>query len=167
MTQMTRIYEREGAFRPQSDQPTNDCHTPGFNSLQTGKHSQRYIPMKLARVSWSFNSLQTGKHSQRNTQMSIPVEEVKFPFPSNGKAYPKGDVTSSIVVGGDVFQFPSNGKGYPKHRWCTCCAGDHDHVSIPFKRESISKASLWNPGMWRFIICFHSLQTGKHSQSSS
>ena len=93
-------------------------------------------------------------------RMGLPA----FQFPSNGKAYPKvvRHATPSILVHvsipfkregvskvklsntttGNVFlicmfQFPSNGKAYPKRKqeiqnrkW---------YVSIPFKREGVSK----------------------------
>ena len=61
------------------------------------------------------------------------------------------------------FQFPSNGKAYPKQ--ALYCYVDGRQVSIPFKRESVSKAvrNLQSDGTTTF--CFNSLQTGKRIQS--
>ena len=66
----------------------------------------------------SFNSLQTGKHIQSVECLtwSAPEQLGTFQFPSNGKAYPKTY---------RVFYF----------RRC------RHSVSIPFKRESISKVN--------------------------
>ena len=63
-----------------------------------------------------FNSLQTGKHIQSYTATRwTPREMSMFQFPSNGKAYPK----ELSVKGIDEFR----------------------SVSIPFKREGISKGA--------------------------
>ena len=60
------------------------------------------------------------------------------------------------------FRFPSNGKAHPK-------AGSYDeaylrhlYVSIPFKRERVSKVRNSNRWRWTRKISFDSLQTGKH-----
>ena len=88
-----------------------------------------------------------------------------FQFPSNGKVYPK-TASAGTPRGNPKFQFPSNGKVYPKlalllfpvnkrysfnslqtgkyiqsnahNAWKSDLSGS---VSIPFKRESISKES--------------------------
>ncbi|MDE0084556.1 MAG: hypothetical protein OXU23_02520, partial [Candidatus Poribacteria bacterium] len=79
-----------------------------------------------------------------------------FQFPSNGKAYPKYkfDNPSYILY---KFQFPSNGKAYPKKGgWINsdrCC-----YVSIPFKRESVSK-DRENASPQGLVSCFNSLQS--------
>ena len=62
-----------------------------------------------------------------------------FQFPSNGKPYPKQVIVRAL--GGpqhQLFQFPSNGKPYPK---CLLKVLFQVRlsVSIPFKRETISK----------------------------
>ena len=86
-----------------------------------------------------------------------------FQFPSNGKAYPKktgsrgtkisGESFNSLQTGKRIqslvldmaqgikgeFQFPSNGKAYPKEVPLQQFAGYR--VSIPFKRESVSKVT--------------------------
>ena len=112
-----------------------------------------------------FNSLQTGKCIQRPWPWTRNFPNPEFQFPSNGKVYPKARTVMYSVVGYLVFQFPSNGKVYPKRvllvlSWpwrnsfqfpsngkvypkffsarpsvgCLC-----RRVSIPFKRESVSK----------------------------
>ena len=67
------------------------------------------------------------------------LKSLKFQFPSNGKAYPKTfDNRDYSRNAQQMFQFPSNGKAYPKLPpallTIAICS-----VSIPFKRESISK----------------------------
>ena len=82
-----------------------------------------------------FNSLQTGKPIQSRWWLgSAPTPKPSFQFPSNGKAYPKSDLAERSDV--LKFQFPSNGKAYPKYNNGVL---DSDEVSIPFKRESLSK----------------------------
>ena len=63
-----------------------------------------------------------------------------------------------------LFQFPSNGKAYPKDSYRVSVKLKMKKVSIPFKRESVSKGYF-------DIICgvgergrFNSLQTGKRIQ---
>ena len=85
------------------------------NSLQTGKRIQRICQIHFYHHNSSFNSLQTGKRIQ--SQLRAELEKAraeKFQFPSNGKAYPKRLPTQ------DFYMYHS--------------------VSIPFKRESVSKA---------------------------
>ena len=137
----------------------------GFHSLQTGKSfrtdqdSQPKIPAP------GFHSLQTGKSFRTKTQVhqpqitknvSIPFKRespfgrritkrlnfssIGFPFPSNGK------VLSDVVVDvADVekvtFPFPSNGKVL-SDEICRRPNVQLGRVSIPFKRESISKVEL-------------------------
>ena len=135
-----------------------------------------------------FNSLQTGNHIQRQFDALVPEDtKVVFQFPSNGKPYPKSkarkfgplfcDGFNSLQTGKHIqsedglkirkflteFQFPSNGKAYPKSFRTTQFRGLY-FVSIPFKRESISKDhpnhNQGKHGDYRF----NSLQTGKHIQ---
>ena len=42
---------------------------------------------------------------------------IEFPFPSNGKAYPKRTKKNTFVfkTKSQKFPFPSNGKAYPKN----------------------------------------------------
>ena len=89
-----------------------------------------------------FNSLQTGKPIQRIGTKSNATSTtiVLFQFPSNGKAYPKPLGKSPWKIG-KTFQFPSNGKAYPKSRYSRTAVQRRVRVSIPFKRESLSKAN--------------------------
>ena len=168
------------------------------------------------RIDWrveSFNSLQTGKYIQSSSKREIDLTDDKFQFPSNGKVYPKfvnclnaipklsfnslqtgkyiqRAETANTRADEAEFQFPSNGKVYPKTE-CFCQVYILNLVSIPFKRESISKEGglghLRNNRHHKFqfpsngkvypklpttssktapIKCFNSLQTGKYIQSS-
>ena len=111
-----------------------------------------------------------------------------FQFPSNGKAYPKMTTAEINDFVAKQFQFPSNGKAYPKFCYQFIGFGTRCCVSIPFKRESISKGvkqgrTLTRTTQFQFpsngkaypksknwaeedcdALCFNSLQTGKHIQ---
>ena len=117
-----------------------------------------------------------------------------FQFPSNGKVYPKVSnwvrcrrwwrrlSFNSLQTGKCIqryylldssyfriseFQFPSNGKVYPKRRRRIFVVEHRRKVSIPFKRESVSKAFADSGYLVDVYACFNSLQTGKCIQSSS
>ena len=100
-----------------------------------------------------FHSLQTGKPIQSSLGYSALFWQLSFQFPSNGKAYPK-DVSTRSKIFQIVFQFPSNGKAYPKDGGKEKRARQNILVSIPFKRESLSKAflrfSLFTSPMFQF-----------------
>ena len=112
-----------------------------------------------------------------------------FQFPSNGKAYPKSKLCKVCFIR-MLFQFPSNGKAYPKQPRSSGCRSDTYArfnslqtgkriqrvikfsefvkrggvvVSIPFKRESVSKGPHSCVGVSQ-VFCFNSLQTGKRIQ---
>ena len=110
-----------------------------------------------------------------------------FQFPSNGKAYPKSDAADTLMANHSfnslqtgkhiqssnhlqphyqiiLFQFPSNGKAYPKYPAIFHIHVCRAKVSIPFKRESISKGEPEALAKVRERTCFNSLQTGKHIQ---
>ena len=75
--------------------------------------------------------------------------EIKFPFPSNGKGFQsiaKWDNGIAYIS----FQFPSNGKGFPKSSHLGFAVSvQFVCVSIPFKRESVSKvAGEGVPNRW-------------------
>ena len=110
-----------------------------FNSLQTGKriqstrrHSYCVLRNKVS-IPFKRESVSKGETS---SQPNVRRKQL-FQFPSNGKAYPK-QYRKSGRIKGEKFQFPSNGKAYPKSQHhsqsCSVC-----NVSIPFKRESVSK----------------------------
>ena len=107
-----------------------------------------------------FNSLQTGKPIQSTSADLSKVPYMQFQFPSNGKAYPKSQLSGLLAKKWvsipfkreslskelaikackyiNPFQFPSNGKAYPKIIDLTITL-TMAFVSIPFKRESLSK----------------------------
>ena len=112
---------------------------------------------------------------------------LSFQFPSNGKAYPKFVCLGCGDAYASSFQFPSNGKAYPKCIIGGMRLGDiSNDVSIPFKRESVSKGNsrvgpkprkkFQFPSNGKaypksFSLClyvifnsFNSLQTGKRIQ---
>ena len=160
-----------------------------FNSLQTGKRIQRVRSLSPLRSfgPTCFNSLQTGKRIQSlEKDGTVKAVRVMFQFPSNGKAYPKLTLIALFVMVME-FQFPSNGKAYPKNccwallflvllRFNSLQTGKRIQrtpppttidgmggVSIPFKRESVSKVRterLWH----QYPRRFNSLQTGKRIQ---
>ena len=159
---------------------------------RTGK-CRRSGCVKLRRVGRRglFQFPSNGKaYPKLKTLYLLPSMILTFQFPSNGKAYPK-QPCSSCSRGCLKFQFPSNGKAYPKYLTDrTLCL--RKRVSIPFKRESISKVITIAMGKgtndqklkFQFpsngkaypksicaVACdkagyrFNSLQTGKHIQS--
>ena len=141
-------------------------HLQGFNSLQTGKPIQRLPASVLKMISSSFNSLQTGKPIQSQRFNAIVLSDIKrFNSLQTGKPiqswwhsckltawkaqvsipFKRESLSKGITDSGEVeylagFQFPSNGKAYPKAvsavRWLWIRL---QSVSIPFKRESLSK----------------------------
>ena len=142
-----------------------------FNSLQTGKHIQSgRVCLLSTLVNSRFNSLQTGKPISKvaGNHINRPIVSKRvFNSLQTGKAYPKGKNTLrildrregvsnslqtgkhiqsdyDIVVPGLVgmFQFPSNGESISKVGMCRAMYGLGLWVSIPFKRESISKVHL-------------------------
>ena len=135
-----------------------------------------------------FNSLQTGNHIQRHIDVVNQATADRFQFPSNGKSYPKSNIEEWASIEDGKFQFPSNGKSYPKEgsdprwhvlprpRFNSLQTGNHiqryrhqqkgrhtTSVSIPFKREIISKVSIRSKGV-EMKESFNSLQTGNHIQ---
>ena len=60
-----------------------------FNSLPTGKRTQRGTLNLNEEERVSFNSLPTGKRTQSYINNLDIVRSRGFQFPSNGKAYPK------------------------------------------------------------------------------
>ena len=85
-----------------------------FNSLQTGKRIQRLSSVfnpDAYLVSIPFKRESVSKVFHGNWRKGMPRT---FQFPSNGKAYPKRNLTPREGVAAILFQFPSNGKAYPK-----------------------------------------------------
>ena len=91
----------------------------------------------------SFHSLQTGKPIQRNKGMFFDDRRVgnKFPFPSNGKAYPKLKIIRALHASlKRSFHSLQTGKPIQSQ---SLVFDDRtsvvNWVSIPFKRESASQ----------------------------
>ena len=63
-----------------------------------------------------------------------------FQFPTNGKAYPKLSDAEQTFFPTLEFQFPTNGKAYPKRKRKRRLIVGRLKVSIPYERESLSKA---------------------------
>ena len=117
---------------------SNQCAKSEFQFPSNGKVYPKSHENRKSLLDFSFNSLQTGKCIQRQTFAILMREPPQFQFPSNGKVYPK--IPSSLFPKRTYyrFQFPSNGKVYPKQR-TERNSPERNHVSIPFKRESVSK----------------------------
>ena len=93
------------------------------------------------------------------------ITNYAFPFPSNGKVYPKA-LTLARAEAGDLFPFPSNGKVYPKVE--TCCTAVHPrHRQFPFPSNGKVYPKLLSATCIKALHKqgFHSLQTGKSIQS--
>ena len=127
-----------------TEQPAKRCLDSSVSiPFKRESISKEYKKERDARRKKSFNSLQTGNHIQRQMARTWKISTSKFQFPSNGKPYPK-ELNNNVTgwCGLVLFQFPSNGKPYPK--------GDEQYgtrwrllrVSIPFKRETISKVCI-------------------------
>ena len=123
------------------DKALKNVNEIGFNSLQTGKRIQSLLAsiLLLKMEMLSFNSLQTGKRIQSWCERRV-CQQPTFQFPSNGKAYPK------------------QGPGFDSQQL-------HSFVSIPFKRESVSKDCETETDSDDSGCGFNSLQTGKRIQS--
>ena len=111
-----------------------------FNSLQTGKRIQSE-PLHLMKNGKGFQFPSNGKAYPKRKKLNLKNEEFhQFQFPSNGKAYPKKEIKkhSGLSI---KFQFPSNGKADPKGMMLFFEELAPGCVSIPFKRESVSKGN--------------------------
>ena len=140
LKQVSIPFKRESISKEEKNAAVLSRPTLGFNSLQTGKYIQSTRCCSVLSVRFRFNSLQTGKYIQREFIESIALTH------------------------NEEFQFPSNGKVYPKCVRCIPPNALHWMVSIPFKRESISKGVP--EGISDAVnTCFNSLQTGKYIQS--
>ena len=96
----------------------------------------------------------------------LPAYQIKFQFPSNGKVYPKENIERSETAAREE-GFNSLQTGKCIQRSCgamTNHTANHEAVSIPFKRESVSKVKVL-PITTLDGSCFNSLQTGKCIQS--
>ena len=111
-----------------------------FNSLQTGKPIQSGPLLRIRSSRRCFNSLQTGKPIQRMYWISSwTTPMLGFNSLQTGKPIQRNN-GERAEQSARLFQFPSNGKAYPKN-YCEKAGIDREQVSIPFKRESLSKAN--------------------------
>ena len=85
-----------------------------------------------------------------------------FQFPSNGKAYPKKCRFFGLHFKALSFNSLQTGKPIQSDSETVEKLNDPNEVSIPFKRESLSKAVLAD--MITEVESFNSLQTGKPIQ---
>ena len=113
-----------------------------FNSLQTGRHIQtqdlRHFPVKFL----CFNSLQTGRHIQTKMRVILlPWNRgtVSIPFKREGTVRHEAAGTATHRRR-PMFPFPSNGKAQSD--------GEIRQINVEVE------------------VSFHSLQTGRHSQTS-
>ena len=112
-----------------------------FHSLRTGKHIQSIEGMAYQNAgTMEFPFPPNGKAYPKNQAHRGKGRRTEFPFPPNGKAYPKVTVFAPINADAQVFPFPPNGKAYPKRCESRQWRQFRRLVSIPSERESISKA---------------------------
>ena len=109
-----------------------------FKRESVSKECRRRVPSQI----WNCVSIPFKRESvsKGHPGLSPDALPVSFQFPSNGKAYPKS-IAIQAWWGLDFlkFQFPSNGKAYPKYLHMNTDDRFRKKVSIPFKRESVSK----------------------------
>ena len=88
-----------------------------FHSLQTGKQIQRNRWIYQQLVLLGFHSLQTGKQIQRHSTDNGIQGHREFPFPSNGKAYPKHFGVVKSNGGYYCFHSLQTGKPIQRNAW--------------------------------------------------
>ena len=88
-------FPSNGKVYPKTEYPLSLKYQQCFHSLPTGKHIQSMSAAMSHIAFLSFHSLPTGKHIQRisNSRHRVALFLFWFPFPSNGKAYPKSRVS--------------------------------------------------------------------------
>ena len=185
-------FPSNGKVSPKHDKFRKKCRfSLGFNSLQTGKCLQRGQTRSSRK--WrttSFNSLQTGKCIQSTGQSVFCGEKrwVSIPFKRESVSKEENRTTTSsamyverfnslqtgkciqsrgfvkFIGAVKAFQFPSNGKVSPKSAMVADVWDSIQYVSIPFKRESVSKGIDLGQKL-ASKNSFNSLQTGKCLQS--
>ena len=165
LSQVSIPFKRESVSKVKMRMPLGCSTYICFNSLQTGKCIQRKI-MECQRQEFaSFNSLQTGKCIQSDFDLGTVDEEEKFQFPSNGKVYPKTRMVENVVEGLSV-SIPFKRESVSKViKFSINLVKIKIRVSIPFKRESVSKAFPKTVYPSVQTAGFNSLQTGKCIQS--
>ena len=157
--------------RPQPRDWRSPCRRDRFNSLQPGKPIQRVdLNLEIGGVhaeeivSIPFNRESLSKDYIRAVGGGVGYD-LSFNSLQTGKPIQSFSALARML-GRDVFQFPSTGKAYPKIIKTLDPVERALLVSIPFKRESLSKARLRQPCMHKRYVSFNSLQTGKPIQSA-
>ena len=141
------------------------CREDRFQFPSNGKaypkpQSYQKNPQKI-----SFNSLQTGRHIQSCCcRFNLWYCCGSFQFPSNGKAYPKWANRQSASICWRV-SIPFKREGISKAMQRIQLWFKTVQVSIPFKREGISKGIQLRYSAYVWPTSFNSLQTGRHIQS--
>ena len=108
-----------------------------------------------------FNSLQTGKPIQRNSTCHVRhARQNKFQFPSNGKAYPKYRRRNSEDEE-EVVSIPFKRESLSKEAQEFTKEAIIQFVSIPFKRESLSKGFCIRDGFVAGDLLFQFPSNGK------
>ena len=157
-----------------------------FYSLQTGRHFRTDVSALATKASFVFLFPSNGK-AFPNQMMDFAMrhDESLFLFPSNGTAFPNGtlltastlcrhlcfyslqagrrfrtDVSALAAKASFVFLFPSNGKAFPNLNQ-DASERHHDDVSIPFKRDGVSKQETIRTMNRKYFERFYSLQTGR------
>ena len=133
-------FKRESISKVHSDIIMDDV-SKEFQFPSNGKAYPKkdYADFKSIRVC-SFNSLQTGKHIQRVAAGNVKAHHPSlFQFPSNGKAYPKAVTESTSDDGVNRVSIPFKRESISKVNLKGTTTLTKSLVSIPFKRESISK----------------------------
>ena len=107
--------------------------------------SKAIRPHRYAFRLFRFRFLSSGKVSPKFDKRRKALEVVRFRFPSSGKVYPKA-LTDTYYrypyESVNAFRFPSSGKVSPKQAVGLSPELLEQNVSIPFKRESVSKGIL-------------------------
>ena len=136
-------FKRESGSKGQPTLLTVKWHSTCFNSLQTGKRIQSGIARRKSSASISgFNSLQTGKRIQRICE-ALHFSESTLGFNSlqTGKRIQRHpQATSKEITMLISFNSLQTGKRIQSDCGSIPPLSHRHKVSIPFKRESGSKA---------------------------
>ena len=134
-----KAYPKGGMFSP-SSHPISQVSIPFKRESVSKAPTTTIVWKKPTLVSIPFKRESVSKEDLLYCWQSF----CQFQFPSNGKAYPKTAFAHPALQNPLMFQFPSNGKAYPKAINNTGYLFTHKEVSIPFKRESVSKVLVTN-----------------------
>ena len=129
---------------------TVDGWPDGNSSVRWNRNAWRdaRVAMNLTRTKKRFDSLRTGKRLQRASQHQHRRQSVRFQFPSNGKASPKPVRWMPVIWFYSGFDSLRTGKRLQSLRHSN--SNTTTWVSIPFKRESVSKGADYRESDLRF-----------------